>query len=237
MFKKSILLAAGALAFTAASPAMAEPILLDSSDLGSTFTIDYDGFADGQTIDGISSTTAFTLTSITGNTYGFDYSVTNTTSGSGINSRLSSFAFNTDPDIVSASSTGVYDFVVTDSNYPNGIGTVDVCFKAAGSRSCAGNKGGLLAGETGTGTLSLTFADSPTAISLSDFFVRYQSITGVYGITSASGQQTGSSSSSSSGGTPVPAPGMLGIFGLAIMGLGFFRRQRLPQPNRGPALA
>jgi len=213
-----------------AAPLAAEPILLDDSKIGESFTIDYNGFADGQTIDGLTAETTFTLTSVDGTTYEFAYVASNTTSGD-VGSRLSSFAFNTDPDIAGASSTGTYDNVVTDSNYPNGIGTVDVCFKAALTNSCAGNSEGLLAGETGTGTLTLTFATEPTAITLDDFFVRYQSISGVDGITSASGSQTSSngssSSSSSSGGTPVPAPGgMLGMFGLAILSMGFMRYRR-----------
>lgn len=237
MFKRAALTTLAAMTAAFAAPAAAEPIMLDAGSIGDSFTIDYDGFADGQTIDGLSATTVYTLTGINGDTYEFDYAVTNTTSGSGIDSRISSFAFNTDPDISSASSTGTFNFVVTESNYPNGIGSVDVCFKAARTNSCAGNRGGLLAGETGTGTLSLQFASSPTSITLDDFFVRYQSITGVDGITSASGKQTGTSTSSSSGGTPVPAPGILGIFALALVGLGFMRRRRRFEPVLAPATA
>lgn len=224
---KSLAIAGAMAAATFAAPAMAEPIMLDSSNIGESFEISYDGFADGQTIDGLSALTVFTLTGINGSTYEFDYSVTNTTD-SGLDSRLSSFAFNTDPEISGASATGTYDFVVTDSNFPNGIGKVDVCFKGGSSNSCAGNSGGLLAGETGTGSLSLGFLTAPTSITLDDFFVRYQSITGVDGITSASGQQTSTSTSTTSGGTPVPAPGgMLGLFALAMLGFGLIRRRPL----------
>lgn len=213
-----------------AAPALAEPIMLDSGDIGESFTVTYDGFADGQTIDGLSAVTVFTLTGIDGATYTFDYSVTNTTD-SGVGSRISSFAFNTDPDISGAVSTGLFDNVVTDSNYPNGIGTVDVCFKAALTNSCAGNSGGLLAGESGSGTLTLNFLTAPTSITLDDFFVRYQSVTGVDGVSSASGQQT---SSSTSGGTPVPAPGgMLALFALALFGFGFARRRPRVAPQHG----
>lgn len=229
-FTRTVLLAITA---ACASPALAEPIVLDGSDVGSSFTIDYNGFADGTVIDNLTASTTFTLTSVTSDTYTFNYLVNNTTDG-GVGSRISSFAFNTNPDIVNATSTGVYNFVVTDSSYPNGIGAIDVCFKAAGSNSCAGNKGGLTAGQTATGTLTMSFTGPISSLTLDDFFVRYQSITGVKGISSASGAQTSSSTSggsttsgggSTSGGTPVPAPGMLVLFGMSLFGLGFMRRQ------------
>lgn len=237
---KTFTKAAALVAVTFSAPAVAEPILLDSSSVGESFTVTYDGFVEGQTIDGLSAQTIFTLTSIDGSTYTFDYSVTNTSDG-GVNSRISSFAFDTDPDIIGATSTGTYSYTNFDSNYPNGIGTVDVCFQAAQTGSCAGNRDGLFAGETGTGSLTLNFLTAPTSITLDDFFVRYQSITGVDGITSASGQQTSSTTSTStSGGTPVPAPGgMLVLLALALLGFGLAgRRPRgaAPMP-RGLAAA
>lgn len=217
-----------AIAATFATPVLAEPILLDSGNVGESFTIDYDGFSDGTAIDNLTASTTFTLTGATDDTYTFDYVVNNTTDG-GVGSRISSFAFNTDPDITGAESTGTYNFTKTDSNYPNGIGTVDVCLKAGDSNSCAGNNGGVTTGDTGTGSLTLSFDGPISSLTLDDFFVRYQSITGVNGITSASGQQTSSTTSggtSTSGGTPVPEPGMLGLFAASLIGLGFMRRRR-----------
>lgn len=211
-----------------ASPAFADAITLDSGDIGQSFTLNYNGFADGTTINGLSATTTFTLTGINGSSYSFNYSVANTTSDP-LTSRVSSFAFNTDPNIVSASSTGAFAFTTLSSNYPNGIGTVDVCFKDASTGSCAGGgSGGLNKGQTGTGTFTLNFSQPVSSLTLSDFFDRYQSITGAGNVSSASGSGTMTSSGGSSGGTPVPEPGMLGLLGLSLIGLGFARGRRQP---------
>lgn len=228
----SCLLAAASLAI--AAPALADPITLDSNDLGSSFTIDFDGFSgtSSNTVENLTSSITFTLEEVTDTSYTFGYLVDNTTSG-GLTSNLSSFAFNVDPDISGATSAGDYSFAFVadgqggDPSYPNQVGAVDVCFKAADSGSCS-NSGGVSEGGTGSGTLSLLFGSAPGEITLSDFFVRYQGITGAGDISSATGQQTssGSTTSSTSSGTQVPAPGMIGLLGLALLGLGFARRRR-----------
>lgn len=212
-----------------ASPAMADPITLDSGDIGTSFTIDFDGFVDSatNTVDDLTSSITFTLQQVTGNSYIFDYLVDNTTSG-GLTSNLSSFAFNVDPDISGASVDGAYSFAfvadgqASEPSYPNQVGLVDVCFKAANSGSCS-NGGGVSEGSTGSGSLALNFDSAASEITLSDFFVRYQGISGAGDVTSATGQSTTSSSSS---GTQVPEPGMLGMLGLSLLGVGLMRRRR-----------
>ena len=94
----------------------------------------------------------------------------------------------------------------------------------------------MLNGQTGSGTLSLSFASAPTSLTLSDFFVRYQSITGAGSVTSATGAGTITSSGGSTGGTPVPEPGMIGLFGLGLIGLALARRRQAPR-GRTPELA
>lgn len=210
-----------------ATPALADSITLDSSSIGTSYTLNYNGFVNGTTIDGLSGSTTFTLTGISGNDYTFDYSVSNTSSSPVTGSRISSFAFDTTPDITSATSTGAFSYTTLNSNYPNGIGTVDVCFKDAKTGSCAGGgSGGLTIGQTGTGTFTLSFSQPVSSLTLSDFYVRYQSISGVSGVSSASGSGTLTSTSSSTSGGTVPEPGALGLFGGGLIALAFMRRRR-----------
>ncbi len=216
-----------------ASPAFADSMLFNAADIGKAVTLGYNGYDSngGASIGGLTGSTTFTLTGVSGNDYTFDYSVSNTSSAPVTDSRISGFAFNTDPTITGAASTGAYGFTQLNSNYPNGIGTVDVCFKDASTGACSGGgSGGLTLGQTGTGTFTLSFASAVSALTLSDFYVRYQSITGIPGVSSATGAGTISSSTSggstTTGGTPVPEPGMLGLFGAGIIGLALARRRR-----------
>lgn len=246
MKKAKLMFAAalGALSLGVATPAAAEPIFLDGSAVGDSFTINFDGFVDGgSSLAGLSSQLQLTLNSITNGVYSFDYALTNTASTKdSVSSRVSSFAFNTDPNILGGTSTGLFDEVDLNRNYPNGIGTVEVC--VSGANCAGGGSGGVFDGGTGTGSLSLNFGSGVTAVTLSDFFTRYQSIEGIAGVTSASGRETGSSggtttTSTTSGGTNVPAPGMFMIFAMALMAL-FMPRKRKAAGTQGgmsPAFA
>lgn len=218
--------------------AQADVITLGSEDLNKSFTVDYNGYTGSGTIDGLASQIVFTLTGLTATSYTLGYSVTNTSGAPITGSRVSGFGFNTDPTISGASSTGTYSVTALNSNVPN-VGGVDVCFKGGGgSNSCAGGGGGgVNLGGSGSGTLTLSFASPVTSLTLSDFFTRYQSISGAGSTTSAVGSGTISTSSggSSSGGTPVPEPGMIGLFALGVGALMLRRRRRASAPRLAAA--
>ncbi|MCJ2181620.1 cistern family PEP-CTERM protein [Novosphingobium sp. 1949] len=220
-----------------ATPALADAITLDASDVGNSYTLTYDGYKDGTTVDGLTGTITLTLVAVTDTAYTFSYTVTNTTSDPVTGSRISSFSLNTDPTIDTATSTGAFSYTTLDSTYPNGIGTVDVCFKDAATGSCAGGgSGGLTLGESGSGTFTLTFSQAVDSITLSDFYLRYQSITGVDGVTSASG--TGTLTSTSSGGTAVPEPSMLVLFAFGVLAILIGQRKSFARrPARRMAFA
>ncbi len=149
----------------------------------------------------------------------------NTSSAPITGSRVSGFAFDTNPNITSAASTGSFGYTTIGGTYPNGIGSVDVCFKDAATGACAGGgSGGLDLGASGAGTFTLTFAQPVSEVTLSDFYVRYQSISGAGNITSATG--SGTQTSSTTGGTEVPEPGMLGLLGGALIATALLRRRR-----------
>src|SRR5688572_22540312 len=118
------------------SPALADAITLDS--VGDTVTLNYDGMSDGQKVQGLAAATTLTLTGITGTSYTFDYSLTNNTQNP-VDSRISSFGFNTSPNPTGAASTGTYGDALVGGQAPNPFKNVDVCFKAGGSNSCSGS--------------------------------------------------------------------------------------------------
>ena len=72
------------------SAALADSITLGSGDIGSSFSLNYNGFTNGTTIQGLTGSSTFTLTGISGNNYTFNYSVNNTTSAPVTDSRSTS---------------------------------------------------------------------------------------------------------------------------------------------------
>lgn len=207
----------GALAL-AGSPAQAAEYIFDAT--GDSADISFNGFSGSSAapINGLGSSLLVRLLSGVGtNTFVFSYALTNTSTSGGASSRVSGFAFNSNPDVKAVLTMGDFSRILKGGNYPNTIGNVEICL--TGSSACAGGaKGGATLGDAATGTFSLSYSKAQSSVNLSDFYVRYQSLSGLRGVTSASGQEIA---------TAVPEPGtwMLMILGLGAVGFAMRRRQ------------
>jgi hypothetical protein len=227
--KHALLGVASLLALAIATPANAAlvvnpdgTITVTGATSGGTAVINFDGNVEGSTVPGLTSQLSLTYAGLVGGDYRFTYSLLN---NSTVNSRLSGLAFNTDPNITGGTATGMFTNLLTNVNFPNGIGGVEVCLQDGGSGCAGGGNGGILAGAApGTGSFTLDFgASTPSVINLSNFAVRYQSIVGVQAGTSGTGRPVG----------PVPEPGTWAMMLLGFGAIGTAlrrsrRRQRHP---------
>lgn len=225
---------AAAAAIIAAFPANAAVVISGTTvAVGGSKTIYFNGFdSPGGTpvIAGLTSTLTLTLLAQTpsellNSIFRFSYDLYNSSSAPVTQSRVSGFGFEVDPNLSTAKGnangiTGTYDHTALNPNqFPNSNINLDVCFNDANSpQGCnGGGSGGAFRGEHATGQLTLDFIGANvTEVSLSNFLVRYQSITGV-GTSSAIGQQ-------------VPAVPESATWAMMLVGFGFLgtamRRKR-----------
>jgi hypothetical protein len=205
-----------------AVPAAAATYLFDSA--GDTASVTFNGMVDGTVVPGLTGEVVYTLNTITGGSYNFGYTATNTSSSPVTASRISSFGFNTTPDLLSAAITGGSVFTnVSSGNVPGGLPDVDFCAVSGSGNNCSGGaSGGVAIGGTTSGSFSLNFgATAPTSVAFSDLYVRYQAIT-------APGIIGGSGEGIPTGGVPEPASWALMIMGIG--GIGAVMRRRRTQP-------
>ena len=217
MMKLAVLAGAVSL-LSMAGAANAAVIVNDSDAVGTQYVVDFTGQANGSAAPDLSSvlTLTFNGTSNGGATYNFGYNLVNDSS---VTARLRSFGFDiTDATLASASSTGTYGTVGYNDTFPEGLGTLDVCFRAAGGSNCTGGPNGLWSGSGASGAIALNFAGPLGSIALDNFATRYQSISpAVNGATSGVGIGT-------PGAVPEPATWALMILGFGAVGMAMRRR-------------
>lgn len=220
---RSLWACVAACACAVATPANAATYLFDGNN--DAATINFNGFVDDPSgvISGLTSKLTLTLLSGVGTKdFRFSYVLTNTSTAAFNGSRVSGFAFNSNPDVDGAIiNLGDFSNIVASGgarNYPNGIGNVEVCLNDANSCAGGGN-GGAMIGDPAAGEFTLSFANAPmNGVTLDRFFVRYQSLPTREG--SASGQAVTTA-------VPEPAAWMMLLAGFFAVGFALRRRERV----------
>jgi hypothetical protein len=229
--KKMIIAAAFALAATAA-PANAA-LTIDASQVGNSFSFVYNGFDNPNggsgTIAGLSAEATFTLASVSGTSFTFDYVLDNTSTSPVTGVRVSSFGFDTSPDVTGATTNGtLFSNVALSGNIPNippgGTNPQRTCFFSSGG-NCAGAGGsGLFINDTpADASFTLTFGTGVTSFTMDRFFVRYQSLNyddGTIEIIGGSASGLGTESV-----IPEPATWAMLIAGFGMIGAAMRRRR------------
>lgn len=198
--------------------------VVNSGSVGSTFTVDFTGQVNGVPAPQLGATLGMTLTGISADlkSYTFNYTLSN---DSTVAARLRSFGFNVIGGTVKgASASGPFSRTGLGDNFPEGVGKLSVCFRMNSNGNCTGGKDGLLAGQSGSGTLTLALAAPANSLSLDDFTVRYQSINpAVNGATSGVGIGTVQAA--------VPEPTTWAMLLIGFAGVGGLLRRRKPEPR------
>jgi len=197
----------------------ASDVRITSADVGQSFTIDYNGFINGSaTINGLTASAVYTVTGVTGTSITLSVALTNTSSSPITSSQVTSFGFNTDPNLTSATAGGFFTVTVLNSSYPSQFGALEFCAKNGQANNCSGGNGGVTQGATGTTNVVLNFSSTANGVTFSNFGVRYQSIVGSALTTSAVGRGTPT--------PPIPEPTSMAVFGLGALIVGTALRRR-----------
>jgi PEP-CTERM motif len=168
------------------------PVTLTSAQEGTSFTRNYAGYVNETLISGLTGQITFTLQDVSADllTWTFLATVKNTTVAP-VGSRLNGFGMQVAPDVLNATAQagGTFSTVGFNRNFNQLDPNLELCF-SSGNGACPNGGGGLtnvddpmtLADErVGSQVFSLIFGSAPAnnSITLSQFAMRFQSITGV----------------------------------------------------------
>lgn len=143
------------------------------------FTIYFDGITDDYQnhlvpLPGLAATVTYSLSTVSTDKkkWTFDYEVYNA-SIAPVASRVSIVGFDVGPNMKSGVASGLFTKVKS-GNVPM-VGNREVCL-TTGNNCSGGGNGGLTRGETGGGSFTLTFAAPTDTFTITNPFVRYQSL-------------------------------------------------------------
>jgi hypothetical protein len=197
-----------------------------------SFTIDFNGIVEGSVVSGLTSQITFTVVDIDATTdrIVLNYSILNNSSSPITASRVSAFGFNADPNLSQSGTTvtGLFTQEHFNLNVPQ-LGVLEFCGNNNAGNSCGGGgSSGVTKGNTGGGTLTLAFvSDIANGATLSDFFVRYQSINGATCRDRDGNLTTTGCSGVGVATPPIPEPTSAAVFGLGALIVGAALRRRL----------
>lgn len=205
----------------------AKAVVVNAGDIGFTGITAIQGQVEGVNQPGLTGLLGLTYTGRTPDnlSWNFNYFVANTSSAPITGSRISSFAFETNPNIVAAASTGVFNDPSLPANgYPGFLpGNVEFCIGSTPG-TCTGGDG-VTQGQATGGTFSLTFASILSSIDLQTAYFRFQSIVGAPGGTSGAGFNNDIVIINPLTPGTTPVPGAVWLFGSVLAGGAYLRRR------------
>lgn len=186
-FKTRLVAAAASIASLAlcASPATAASVLPTVTFDGQTyssgegFSLFFNGVTDPNktVVSNVESKLDLTFTGVDdAGQWNFDFQLLNLSKAPHTNSKVTGFGFNTDPvnPIIKKSSEDSDFFKVSSGSIANSF-HVDFC--VTGGPNCAGgSNNGPLPGQSFDGSFSMVFGSAQSALTLSNFHTRYQSL-------------------------------------------------------------
>jgi len=226
-FGLSLLSAVGLSSFLGANPASAFSFNSNGSigvgltDIGKSFQVSFDGNVATQNVSDLTSLATFTFQGFENigsfTQAKFDIDLKNTSTGA-IASRTSALGFDTDLTLQNASvaTGGLFSNAILNGSLPNQFGALDVCF-TDGNNCQGGQNGGATSGQNSqTFSAKLALNQGATQFALSNFGVRYQSISGTNLGTSGTGTGTVKPPRDPN---KIPEPGMAIAIALTSLGV------------------
>jgi opacity protein-like surface antigen len=206
------------------------------SAVGDTFSVDFNGIVDygpsstPTVMNGLTASAQFNVTGWSFNsgtnrtTVTFDIVIDNTSNASVWQSAVvTAIGFDTNPNALSGSTSGVFSNFVTGGSFPTGAGfNVEYC--ASGNRNNCNGPGNTplnVNDANGTASVTMTFSGNLAQLDFSNFGIRWQALDSQqYGLRGGSGIGVPATT------PPIPEPAAMAVFGIGALLVGAALRKR-----------